>query len=101
MPHLVELLQIKTIVDVPCGDFNYFRDILKDPRMASVHYIGADIVQFLVDALNREFYQPNRIEFMRFDLLHRCRRSGRLTWLSSVMFSSTSTHNAHWTFSKM
>ena len=68
MPHLVELLQIKTIFDVPCGDFNYFRDILKDLRMASVHYIGADIVQFLVDALNREFYQPNRVEFMRFDL---------------------------------
>jgi hypothetical protein len=68
MPHLVELLEIKTIFDVPCGDFNYFRDILKDLRMASVHYIGADIVQFLVDALNREFYQPNRVEFMRFDL---------------------------------
>ena len=38
IPHLVEMLQIKTILDAPCGDFNYFREILKDPKMAGVSY---------------------------------------------------------------
>ena len=48
-----ERFEIRSIVDAPCGDFNWMRDVITDHD-----YAGIDIVESLIHA-NRERY-PNR-----------------------------------------
>ena len=44
LPDLFEELSIKSLLDIPCGDFHWMKDVdLKD-----VNYIGGDIVDELV-----------------------------------------------------
>lgn len=50
LPKLVERLTITNILDIPCGDFYWFKEMKLD-----VVYIGGDIVQELVD-IDRKRY---------------------------------------------
>lgn len=59
---LIEKYNIKSIFDVPCGDYSWM-SVTKLPE--SIKYIGGDIVEFMV-AENRQKY-PN-IDFCVFDL---------------------------------
>ena len=52
------------ILDVPCGDFNWAKEIDWKP----FHYIGADIVSDLVDR-NRALYASDGVEFLTLDIL--------------------------------
>ncbi|HET8760480.1 MAG TPA: class I SAM-dependent methyltransferase, partial [Nitrospiria bacterium] len=40
LPTLFEDLHVGTVLDIPCGDFNWMRHV----NLSRVHYIGADIV---------------------------------------------------------
>ena len=51
LPPLLERLEVHTILDAPCGDYNWFRLI---PR-SDVSYIGGDIVEPLIQR-NQELY---------------------------------------------
>lgn len=76
LPRIIRLFGIHSIVDVPCGDFNYMRQVLSSPVLAGhrLSYTGMDIVQPLVDGLQRAFGTPNdgmtsrKVRFQRFDL---------------------------------
>ena len=70
LPRLVELFNIVSIADVPCGDFNYMREILSSQAMRSrpLKYVGGDIVSKLVTRLNTLHGDGERVSFMRFDL---------------------------------
>lgn len=48
LPKLFKQLHMKSVLDIPCGDFYWFRhmDLLEDVR-----YMGADVVPELIDAL--------------------------------------------------
>lgn len=46
-----ERKSIKTVLDVPCGDFNWFKEVKYDFEQ----YIGYDIVQNLVDRNNKKY----------------------------------------------
>jgi hypothetical protein len=63
IPRLLHDYQIKTILDIPCGDFNWMRTV----NLEDTKYIGADIVADLI-ARNRELY-PN-LDFRVLDLIH-------------------------------
>ena len=64
IPKLVSDLNIKVILDAPCGDFNWFRMITwKEP----ITYIGADIVEPLINR-NQEIYATQSINFMYLDI---------------------------------
>lgn len=71
LPFLIESLDIRSIVDVPVGDFHYMRTIIKPHdsifRRRDVQYVGLDIVNPLVQALNCHYGEPGRIDFMTFD----------------------------------
>jgi hypothetical protein len=56
---------LKTFLDVPCGDFNWMRYVVADnPHL---FYIGGDIVEpLIVD--NRSKFSSPRISFMQIDL---------------------------------
>ncbi|MEF2174956.1 MAG: class I SAM-dependent methyltransferase [Candidatus Absconditabacteria bacterium] len=57
---IIQEYNIKTFLDVPCGDCNWI-----DPNNLGCEYIGADIVQDLID--NNKSKLPG-IEFQKIDL---------------------------------
>lgn len=65
LPRLLARYGVRSMLDVPCGDFNWMRHVNLD----GISYIGADIVADLVDA-NRVTYGevPGR-RFLHLDLL--------------------------------
>ena len=61
---LIKKLNIKTVLDLPCGDFNWMRFV----DLKNVDYVGADIVKELI-ASNSKRYQTNNIQFKTIDLI--------------------------------
>ena len=64
LPKLFEDLHIKSILDIPCGDFNWMKHVVSK----GIIYTGADIVSSIVDQ-NKQKYQTESIHFLRLDLL--------------------------------
>jgi len=62
LPKLVEQLKIRSMLDVPCGDFNWMRFV-----DISIAYIGADIVKEIVADNQRDYGSPTRY-FVKLDL---------------------------------
>jgi hypothetical protein len=64
IPRLLEEFSVKSILDVPCGDFFWMSRI----DLAGVSYLGGDIVQDLVDRNSARYGKPG-VEFRRLDLI--------------------------------
>lgn len=62
MPALFQIFNIKSILDLPCGDFNWMKTV----PMPHIDYTGADVVKELVD--NNKVSYPDR-KFLHLDLL--------------------------------
>lgn len=60
---LLDTFSIHTILDLPCGDFNWIRHLNFNERV----YIGADIVGELI-ARNQELYTSENQSFITVDL---------------------------------
>ena len=58
---------IKKILDVGCGDFNWMSNLLEDIDFES--YCGIDIVEKLIDQNNKK-YRNNKIKFICKDLIN-------------------------------
>jgi SAM-dependent methyltransferase len=65
MNDLIIKFNIKSILDIPCGDFNWMNRV----DLSSVSYIGADIVEEIIDKNNFKFSSSN-ITFMVKDLIN-------------------------------
>lgn len=63
LPEMLRQLEVKSLLDIPCGDFAWMRDI----EMPVERYIGADIVQAVADNNRRSYGGPGR-EFICLDL---------------------------------
>lgn len=63
LPTLLASVEARTLVDVPCGDFFWMKDV----ALPGVRYVGGDIVEALV-ARNRERFGDERREFHVVDL---------------------------------
>jgi hypothetical protein len=63
LPGLLHRLGIRTLLDAPCGDFHWMRHTALDLD----GYVGADIVQDLIDRNNVEHAAPSR-RFVCLDL---------------------------------
>ncbi len=61
---LFEDFEINSLLDAPCGDFNWMRFVVQD---ANLRYLGADIVDELV-RMNTDRYGNERIHFERLDI---------------------------------
>jgi hypothetical protein len=61
---LIKRLQARRVLDAPCGDYNWFRLIQRDP---DVQYIGGDIVDSLV-AENTGKYGNQNTSFRQMDI---------------------------------
>jgi SAM-dependent methyltransferase len=58
LPQLLNRYSIHSILDIPCGDFNWMKLI----PISGINYTGADIVKELI-ALNRKLYAEPYINF--------------------------------------
>lgn len=65
LPPLIKKLSVETILDAPCGDFNWMK-FVEFPEQ--VKYIGGDIVQELIDDLASRFAKPG-YGFIRMDFV--------------------------------
>ena len=66
LPVLFEKLGIRTLLDAPCGDFNWFR-LMRRPEGLS--YVGGDIVDPLINDNQRRYGDP-QTRFMTLDIVH-------------------------------
>ena len=63
IPSLLRALQIKTMLDAPCGDFHW----MKNTPLELDRYIGVDIVPELIDENNRK-YSDSKKQFVALDI---------------------------------
>ena len=63
LPGLLQEIGVRTLLDAPCGDFNW----MKDTRLDLEQYIGADIIPDLI-ARNSELYGNDETQFLLLDL---------------------------------
>lgn len=64
LPALLKSLETDTLLDIPCGDFHWMREV----SLPVSHYIGADIVKAMI-AENEQRYSNSQRQFMALDLL--------------------------------
>ncbi|MGF6949809.1 SAM-dependent methyltransferase [Neobacillus sp. B4I6] len=59
LPMLFDLFEITSILDAPCGDFNWMKHVPK----GNISYIGVDIVDEIIQK-NNERYAGENVRFM-------------------------------------
>jgi len=64
LPHLIQNYGFETLLDAPCGDFNWFRLV---ERPAGFKYIGGEIVRELVDRLEQS-HGDEQTSFVHLDI---------------------------------
>jgi len=64
LPKILKEKCIKTFLDIPCGDFNWMKEL----DLSSIHYIGADIVDEIINE-NKKKYETNNIKFVVMDII--------------------------------
>jgi hypothetical protein len=64
LPKLFRRFDISTILDIPCGDFSWMRNV----DLSEMKYAGADIVKKLI-SLNLARYKSENISFGCMDML--------------------------------
>lgn len=64
LPDIIEKLKIKSLLDLPCGDFHWIKNI----DLGKIEYIGGDIVTDLVKQNNNKYKSVN-ITFKELDLI--------------------------------
>ncbi|GAB4115186.1 MAG: class I SAM-dependent methyltransferase [Acidobacteriota bacterium] len=63
LPPLLSRLGVRTLLDIPCGDFNWMREL----ELELDWYVGGDIVAALIASNQQRYGRPGR-EFRRLDL---------------------------------
>ena len=63
---IIDDKQINSVLDMPCGDFLWFHEIIKDKN---IHYVGIDIVDELIEA-NKKKYQNKNFNFINDDIVN-------------------------------
>lgn len=64
LPKLLQYLEVKRLLDAPCGDFNWFHLLKKE---MSLSYVGGDIVKPLI-LQNREKFSDASTDFIHLDI---------------------------------
>jgi len=64
LPDLWKEYGIRSILDIPCGDFHWMKEVSRN----GIHYIGGDIVPELIADNQRRYSAPD-VEFRQIDML--------------------------------
>jgi len=65
LPKLFKELEVTSLLDIPCGDFFW----LKEVNMDFLNYTGGDIVQDIITKNNLEYSNKNR-KFVKLDIIN-------------------------------
>ena len=65
LPKIFKAFEISSVLDAPCGDFNWMQHVLKE--VEGVTYIGGDIVTPLI-CENKKRYETSNISFITLDI---------------------------------
>jgi len=63
---LLNDLKIKTLLDIPCGDLNWMKKI----NLTNIDYIGADIVEELIECNINQFKERTNFKFKVLNLIN-------------------------------
>ncbi len=63
LPKILKQVKAKSLLDIPCGDFNWQRHM----SLGSIDYVGADIVPQLIKTNSELFSNANR-RFVKLDI---------------------------------
>ncbi|MDR2829780.1 MAG: class I SAM-dependent methyltransferase [Methanobrevibacter sp.] len=63
LPQLFQKYKIKSLLDAPCGDFNWMKTLNLD----NIDYLGVDIVKDLIED-NTKYYSKPHIKFKKMDV---------------------------------
>lgn len=64
LPAMLQQLEVRTLLDIPCGDFHWMKEI----QLPVQQYLGADIVKSLVEQNQRQYGNEQR-SFVHLDLM--------------------------------
>ena len=64
LPIMFGEYNVRSLLDVPCGDFNWMKEV----DLGEIEYIGGDIISDLIDR-NRQLYSAANRRFERLDLI--------------------------------
>jgi hypothetical protein len=64
LPEIFNDYGIKTMLDIPCGDFNWMKNV----DLTGVNYTGADIVDELIKE-NKQKFETESVSFRKLNLL--------------------------------
>lgn len=64
IPNIIAKLNVTSLLDIPCGDFHWMKNV----QLGSTKYIGSDIVADLVAKNNAEFSSPT-VTFQQLNLI--------------------------------
>ncbi len=64
MPQLFRKYNIRSVLDIPCGDFNWMQHV----DLSTVNYLGADIVPGLISKNTRSYAAPH-VNFFVADII--------------------------------
>lgn len=64
LPLLYKKYNIKSLIDAPCGDFNWMKHVVLDTQN---FYIGGDIVDDIINQNKK--YETQRVKFINFDII--------------------------------
>ena len=62
IPNLLAEFNIKSLLDIPCGDFNWLKEV-----DLNINYLGADIVESIINK-NILKYTTNSVTFTKLDI---------------------------------
>jgi SAM-dependent methyltransferase len=62
LPKIISDFSIKTMLDVPCGDYNWMKEVQK-----KCEYLGGDIVSEVVNR-NQKTYSSDHVQFQKIDI---------------------------------
>jgi len=68
LPKLFDTFAIRTVFDAPCGDLNWMSRVLASHP--DIDYTGGDIVQPLIDKLNKTYANNNNVKFVKIDIIN-------------------------------
>ncbi|MCQ6274858.1 class I SAM-dependent methyltransferase [Bacillus sp. V3B] len=63
LPKLIKHLKVKKMIDAPCGDFNWMKEIYENLEI----YIGIDIVNEIIER-NKKQYLADNLQFIHSDI---------------------------------
>src|ERR1041385_6825751 len=68
LPDLLRRYNVRTLLDAPCGDFHWMKELRLVENGAIQRYIGVDVVQPIIARNNKRFAIPGRRDFFASDL---------------------------------